>query len=186
MTSITPEEILALQKDPQRLLAEVARYQALRDELEAHGRGVVDEAVAAENKRRTELELAAAARVVETAKDQVSKMMADAKTASIKTINDARDEAERIVVDARVNAEKLTADASRLNEQASAERDKHEAMNAEMAAAESRAKEAAERHEVSRVAHERAVEDFKDIRQRLVSLVKGMREIVGDESGPTT
>ena len=181
-SSITPEEIAALQRDPARLLAEIQRYTQIRDDAESKLRAVGDEDGARHLREVAEGELHKARLRVEEADKEAETIIAAAK-------KDGGD----IVARAQAAAEKLLSEHSaQAADRVIAAEQAHQAATASLASAEARFAEANEKHAQAQAAiernskaaqaHEQAAQRLTVARQRLSSLVKAMAEIVGDAS----
>lgn len=177
--SITPDELAALQRDPQRLMAEIARYTQIRDDAESKLRAVVDETTALELRQLAEDELrkanialtdadAQAKHILELARSEAAGIQLTAETEANALLTSARDRTKLMDADAAEAERRAQVLQSSLEERAS---------NANRAKAE--AERAVADNGAAAAEYRAATADIESTRQRLSALVKEMAEIVG-------
>jgi hypothetical protein len=181
MSSITQAEVAALLADPAKLLEELAKWRSIRDEAESKLRAAVDEDSARHLKEVAEKGLLEASLRIEKIDAECLQRLEDAARAASGLTDGAQVQAAQILDDARAEAAAiLGAAAAKLAAAAEKEGRVDDAL-AKAAGSEDEARRQAERNARAAEAHERAARGLADARKRLSSLVRGMREIVGDE-----
>lgn len=177
-SSITPEELTALSRDPAQLMAEIQRYTQIRDDAESKLRAVVDEVTANELKVLAERELHNARITVEDANKQAGEILGAARTEAARITESSDADAKAVLDNSTAHALAVRAEADEILQRAKVTQTSLE----ERTSAADRSKESAEKaiaaNNEAAAEYREATAQIDSSRQRLSALVKEMAEIV--------